>query len=287
MKNVWKFALVLMLSLGLTTWATTIAYWNFEDGVAGQPFTPEGAPNGSGGSLDTVNNYMMRGWDSYYGPSWTTHTPSGQGLAMRNAEFHQDGYCFDDDLLGWAPEVWTIEATVKLIGGVADNRWQTFIGRDGSADPGVDPESVFYLQKTWDNYFRINIRTEGGQRALVTSTFQMEADKWYSLVAQSDGSTLYLWVNDYAANSGWMLAGSTALTGEEGWQNALAWIPNNWTFGRGWYNTWFVDHIDGYMDEIRFSEAFLSPEEFIWSVPEPASMLLLGLGGLVSLRKKR
>jgi hypothetical protein len=42
----------------------------------------------------------------------------------------------------------------------------------------------------------------------------------------------------------------------------------NWTFGRGWYNGNFVDHIDGNMDNIRFSDEALTMDQFL---PEPAT----------------
>lgn len=282
MKTKMQMVLVLMLSMSAASLATTIAYWDFEDGVVGQPFTPAGQPEGSGGTYDTVNHYMMRGWNDYWGPSWTDHTPTGTGLAMRNADHHQDGYSFDGGLVGWAPSQWTIECAVKLVGGISDNRWQTFIGRDGSADPGVDPESILYLQKTWDNYFRINFRTADGSRYLATSTFTMQQDQWYRIAATSDGSTLRLWVNDTPNSSaGWVLAAETPMGSGN---NALALISANWTFGRGWYNTWFVDHINGYMDDIRLSDTALTPGEFL--IPEPATLVLVGLGSLVLGRKR-
>ncbi|HOM61137.1 MAG TPA: LamG domain-containing protein [Anaerohalosphaeraceae bacterium] len=280
--NMLKIVWIMMLSMGVTSMAATIAYWDFEDGVAGQPFTPAGQPNGSGGSVDRVGGYMMRGWDSYYGPSWTDHTPTGVGLAMRNADHHQDGYSDDSALLNWAPAQWTIECAVKLVGGVSDKRWQTFIGRDGSAEPGVDLESILYLQKTWDNYFRINFRTADGSRYIATSTLTMEEDRWYRIAAASDGSTLRLWVNGTPDSSaGWVLAAETPMGSGD---NALALIGANWTFGRGWYNNGFVDHINGYMDDIRLSDTALDPSAFL--IPEPATMLLLGLGSLISLRKR-
>ena len=40
----------------------------------------------------------------------------------------------------------------------------------------------------------------------------------------------------------------------------------NWTFGRGWYNGGFVDHIDGRMDNIRFSDVALPNEDLISTV---------------------
>lgn len=281
--NVFKAVLVLVLAVSMSTYATTIAHWDFEDGVAGQPFTPEGAENGSGYSADLVAGYAMRGWDSYYGPSFTSHTLGGS-LGMRNEANHQDGYSYDADLTEWYSPTWTIECTVKLLNGVSDNRWNTFVGKDGSADPGVDLESVFYLQKTWDNYFRINFRTDFGERYIATSTYQMEENKWYGIAATSDGSVLKLLVNNYSDGTGWFEAASVTMGAND---NSLALAIYNWTFGRGWYNGGFGDHIDGYMDDIRFSDVALTPDQLITQIiPEPATLLLLGLGGLVSLRKK-
>lgn len=286
MKSMLKLIVILALIASLPTYAATIAHWDFEDGVAGQAFTPAGEPDGSGGSVDNVNGYLMRGWNDYYGPGYTADTPTGEGLAMRNLDNHQDGYSFDDDLLGWAPEAWTIELSVKMFNGVDEQWWCTFIGRDGSADPGVDLESVFYLQKTWDNYFRINFRTDSGERYIATSQIQMQADKWYSIAAQSDGSTLSLWVNDYS-EAGWALVAEQAM-GEN--YNGMAWLAANWTFGRGWFNDGFGDHINGVIDDVRFSDEALTPDQFITYdavVPEPATLALLGFGALSLLRKRK
>jgi hypothetical protein len=280
--SVLKAVLMFVLALSMTTYAATIAHWNFEDGVDGQPFTPEGQPAGSGGSADLVAGYLARGWNSYYGPGFSSDTISGS-LGMRNADHHQDGYCDHPDMQEWFSPTWTIECTVKLVDGVHNNWWQTFIGKDGSAEQS-DPESVFYLQKTFDNYFRINFRTDFGERYIATSEYQMEENKWYGIVATSDGSMLRLFVNNYTDGTGWFEAANLQM-GEN--DNSLALCICNWTFGRGWYNGDFVDHIDGYMDDIRFSDEALTPDQFITQIPEPATMLLLGLGALVSVRKRK
>lgn len=264
---------------GLSANAATIAYWNFEDGVNGQPFTPIGNPNGSGGSVDVANGILMRGWNDYFGPSWTSITPNGSGLAMNNADNHQDGYVVSGALHGWSPTAWTIETTVYLeeIAG-----WETLIGRDGSSQ--AEAESDFYLANNGINdKFRINIDTVGGQRWILDGNYNVQVNTWYALAARSDGSTLSLWLDD---GSGYAQIGSLDISAQSVAQNALPGTFLNWTFGRGWYGGGFVDHIDGKMDNIRFSDVALSPSQMI-PVPEPGSMAILGLASALLVARRR
>ncbi|BCX47537.1 coagulation factor 5/8type domain-containing protein [Haloferula helveola] len=235
----------------------TLALWDFEDGVAGQSFTPTGQPNGSGGSVDTVSGILMRGYDTYAGPTWTSAAPpNGDGLAMLNADNHQDGYVTEGVLHGWSPEEWTIECTVFL---ESLTGWNTFIGRDGASHG--EPESDFYLQNSdGDDRFRVSIETVGGQRWILDGNYTVEANTWYALAARSDGSTLSLWLDD---GTGYQQIGSLDITAQSVADNALPASDFAWTFGRGWFGGGLTDHIDGGMDNIRFTDGALGPEEMI------------------------
>jgi hypothetical protein len=256
--------------------AAAVAYWNFEDGSAGESFTPTGEPNGSGGSVDTVNDILMRGWNTTYGPSFTSTTaPNGGSLAMRNNI--QDGYVTEGAIHNWSPAQWTIETTVNLN---VVSGWKTLIGRDGSTVSSG--ESDFYLQKNGaTGMFRVNLITAGDERVAFDGNFTIQAATWYGLAIRSDGTTLSMWLDD---GSGYQEIGSADYSGTN---NALKGSALNWTFGRGWYNGGFVDHIDGSMDNVRFSDTALAPQDMIALVPEPSAAALLALGSVTMLRRRR
>lgn len=239
-------------------------YWNFEDGTDGQPFTPSGQPNGSGGSIDLIEGVLMRGWDATAGPSFSSETLTGTGLsAYCNG---QDGYTTDTALNSWSPQTWTIEVSVNLLN---LSGWRTLIGRDGSSW-GQAP-SDFYLQNNAiDNKFRIDINTVGGQRWLLDGDYTIQANKWYRLVVTSDGVTLKMYLDP---GSGYEQIGSLDISAQSVADNALAATNYNWTFGRGWHNGAFVDHIIGYLDDIRFTEAALAPEQFLGASSESIQWL--------------
>jgi hypothetical protein len=252
--------------------AATVAHWNFDQGINGTPFSTLAAEDLSG------NGNTMYGFDAYWGPSYSSVTANGSGLSSRHADNHQDGYTFGSPVNAWSPLAWTIEVSVRL-DSVAG--WKTIIGRDGTTHGGV--ESDFYLQNNGINdRWRVNFATVGGLRYVLDTDFIATANQWYGLAVVSDGSLLTMYA-DKQDGQGYQSVGSLALNALN--NNALAASNFNWTFGRGWFNGGFVDHISGYMDNIRFSDTALSPENFI-PVPEPSSLALLGLGGLFLLRRR-
>ena len=267
--------------------AQTVAYWDFEDGVDGQEFTPVGQPNGSGGSVDTVNSILMRGFNEQYGPAFTSNTSNGAGLAM-NLQINSppnttsDGYVTEGALHGWSPTAWTIETHTMLrnIGG-----WNTLIGRDGSSN--ASQPSDFYLQNNGeDDQFRIDFLTAGGARWLLNGSPEggAQANTWYALAVRSDGQTLSMWLND-GFGDGYQQVASMDISSQSAANNAPVASNLNWTFGRGWYNGGFVDHIDGVMDNIRFSSAALAPAQLLpFEVASTLTLVVDPTSGEASLR---
>jgi hypothetical protein len=276
MKRNVLFVLCVVACLYFSTFAATVAEWNFNDGTDGEAFSANPVEDLSG------NGNTMWGWDDYWGPHYSSTTLNSSGLGSLH-EGHNDGYTNGAPINSWSPTAWTIEVAVKLD---VVSGWNTFLGRDGrtgldtGGGPDTDEEAAFYFQNNGvDDKFRINFSTLGGQRYILDSDFAGEAGRWYRLVGVSDGLMLTMYA-DKRDGAGFQVVGSLAMDPLN--DNSLR-ATGNWTFGRGYWGWWFVDHITGNLDDIRFSNVALTPDLFI---PEPATMLLLGLGGLSLIRRK-
>lgn len=235
----------------------TVGYWNFDNGTPGTPMNNTGL-TGQIGTVDlSGNDFHMYAWDATSGPSFSLEgqTPTGEGLSSRH-NGGQDGYTKDAYINNWSAASWTIELAVKLD---TLTGWQTMIGRDGSAQGEAESDFYFQKQDTSDT-FRINFDTVGGQRYILDANFTVTAGQWYYLAAVSDGTTLTLYADKLDGN-GYGIVGSLAMNTAN--NNAFASGSDNWTFGRGWFNGSFVDHITGNLDDIRFTDKALAPTEFL------------------------
>jgi hypothetical protein len=271
--------IALLLAIPTLAPAATVGHWNFDQGISGDGFDFPGGipvPDISG------NNATMFGFNDAFSPHYSAAgvSPNGVGLSSRHvANPFQDGFTLDATLNGWEPQQWTIETAFNL--DLVDG-FRTLIGRDGTSFPGPDAPSDFYLQvnAAAGGVVRLDFATVAGPRVAVNSTLVPTAGQWYRVAATSDNLSAKLWIDRLDGN-GYQLEGTTAIPGAAAADRALASPNANWTFGRGWFNTFLVDGITGNLDEVRFSDVALVPGQFI---PEPAAwqligMMLLGLAG--------
>ena len=239
--------------------ATTVAYWNFDEGTPNQLFCEKPVADSSGAGN------TMRGFDANLGPAYSAlgDTPSGTGLCLDTLSGGRDGFVDSSTLNYWKPDQWTIEVTVWLD---ETDGFLTVIGRDGSLSGGV--LSDFYLQKYADTNegkgsWRVDFSTVGGQRVTIDTSYPPKAKTWYQLAVTSDGANVRFYVNDLSGDKGYQEVGSEALTGTAAAANALAANGSVWTFGRGWWSGVLLNHIDGKIDEIRFSDKALKLTQLI------------------------
>ncbi|AQQ08989.1 Intracellular endo-alpha-(1-_5)-L-arabinanase [Sedimentisphaera cyanobacteriorum] len=235
----------------------TAAHWDFDDGQPGAAMNNTGQTAQPASADISGNDFFLYAWDDTYGPSFSQEgqTPSGLGLSCR-LNGGQDAYTKDSSLNNWSPEIWTVELAVKLDN---LNGWQTFLGRDGSSQG--EAEADFYLQKNGINdKLRINFDTVGGQRYILDSSISAQSGKWYYLAAVSNGSELKIYA-DKLDGQGSEVVGALDLNSSN--NNALASGGFNWTIGRGWFNGAMVDHVSGFIDDVKFSNIALKPSEFL------------------------
>ncbi|MHC4206071.1 MAG: LamG-like jellyroll fold domain-containing protein [Planctomycetota bacterium] len=265
MKNAAKlFIVVLMLSS--VAFGATILHYDFEDGTPGVPMNdfPVTQQNGTVGTADlSGNDYHMHAWDDYWGPLFSDEgdTPTGTGLSSVH-QSHNDGYTLADGIRRWSPGTWTIELSFKLndIAG-----WRTLIGRDDwtGIDGDIGP-SLQVQNNGIDDTMRVAFVTVSGEHYELFSSLVPEPGKWYHLAVVTDGDRLDMYADRFDGN-GFQNIGTLIMAA--GIDHSLL-ATGNWTFGRGWYNGNFVDHIDGNMDNIRFSDEALTTDQLI-----PATLL--------------
>ncbi len=315
-----KNVLILMTVLcvwGMSVQADTVAYWRFEEGPVDAPVTHGGAANGvyyEGTADSSGNGYGLsvfaEGWAGYVYKT-DVAAPVFGGLANNFSVKNSGGLpaMFTDTADGInaiQPAAFTIEATFKLENG----GHRTIVGRDsyGANTQGGSPNAqlaALYFQAVPNNALAIKFCDVSGywheavsaQNIFTGFNWGTNPDgigvPWYSMTAVSNGSILSLYLRNVTAGGIWNLIAQTDMTLSGSPDTALTkgtgdgsdWNAGDWSVGRGLYNGGHTDRGYGFLDEIRISNTALSVSEFL--VPEPTTMLLLGLGSFLAIRNRK
>lgn len=287
--------------------AQTIAYYRFEEGAPGEkvPVTPDETAPATSPVLDySGNGNHMKTFADFSAPTYGADVPAGvvpqtDAANARGLLFSPNQDVYSLNAVGGGPgggtlndhafPLFTIEASVRFS---SLDGFQTFVGRDrpgetlgsfylrkwgslGEDDPNVNALNVTVVADDGTTY---DLWTTGTGAGDTFST--VSADVWYNVAAQSDGSTLSLFVQNNTTGV-YELQGSIAMTG--GLSNTG---NTNFTIGRGWFNG-PADWVNGAVDEVRISDQALAPSQFLFSpravIPEPSSLALMIAAGLVPL----
>jgi hypothetical protein len=298
-------------ALSPTACAVTVAHWNFEtDLIAGTAVNGQVVSHPSAtaafdaaiadisGNGNHLSAFAQNGGFTamQFSNIVASNAQTNSTLSMEN----QPGQCCpvlssQDDLEVGGVNVgamaqWSIEASVNFKG-VAG--WQTLVGKDGwqQATNGDINQAPLYLQKKGDgtNQFRINFVDAQGFVHIVDSTTVAGTGGWYHVAATSDGSNLRLYVDGVLENTLDMtLSGSSdrsmAALDEAGFEGAGTTAPYGWSTFRGMYNDGHGDRVDGYMDDVRISNAALAPAQLLYQ-PQFALRLVVNKNtGAVAIR---
>jgi GH43 family beta-xylosidase len=250
---------------------TPVAYWRFEEGVAGVALTGTDGDNAlphttTADSAD--GDDALRATSGASSPRFSADTavavvPNTGEINRYSFEFspNQDAYTkLPGDLQNKSFSAFTIEASFKLD---TLDRWQGIVGKDGKPTPlGIAP---LQLKARNDNdRIQIEIIDGSGKERQVSGVDALSANQWFHVAAVNDGTTLSLYL-DRGDGAGYVLQGTTGLTG-----GALFDSAGLWSVGRGMYNGAAADWLDGKIDEVRISDVALDPTQFLFF--DPAGM---------------
>jgi hypothetical protein len=300
------------LAAGLTSVeAATVAYWRFETGPANTAVLHAGADGAFDGSTPDVsgNGNSLSAWSQggWAGYAYRSDVPSASvpqsgatnRFSVKNTGSYPTmftsaaGSSSGINARTITPAQFTVEASCKL---EANGGYRTVVGRDARNVSSANTNlAAFYLQVRPDDSACVNFTDVAGYTHEAYSPpgliygFNFSTNPegtnapWHNLVAVSDGSTLKLYVNNVlVASNDMTLSGSPDRSLAKGATSGSDWTTGAWSVGRGLYAGGHTDRAYGFIDEVRISNAALSPAKLL-SAPRPRIASAAVSGGTLTL----
>jgi hypothetical protein len=280
----------------------TAAYWRFEDRPLGNlaPDTHRNAKPIRATTDSSYNGNDLYCYNTGLRPTFSGDVPAAvvprSGMANRGCiaiteptengvskrEFYthsQFSHASPVDLQKIEPAQWTIEASIKTK--QLQHAPQVIVCRDGK----VGEAARLILEINAEGRFSIRFAdVQGRFHEACASPVDLqkfgsvEANRWYHVAAVSDGGTLKLFVNRNDAR-GYELQAVAELPpglngtgpGFAGTGTALGKCGDDceWALGRGRTANWQTyGWFQGWLDEVRISDAALEPAEFLFAAKE-------------------
>jgi hypothetical protein len=312
MKRLFGLAVaVAALASPVAAQSTTSAYWRHEEGtngglIAAGPDTVLDS-SGNGSHMQTFNPaFTSATYTDMVSPlalrSGLPNTlsldfgPGGDDPALNDDNFTTAAKSISSQLFNAV----TVEVAFRMdtVAG-----YQAIMGKDGKPlgnSPGEDnsPVPPFKVLIRGDDFpgavpNQIFVEWIDGDGTLnsdvhfLASGETVVPNQWYHVAVTIDANNASLWVA--GENSPYALLDSISgdFAGTMG--NVIVEEPLGWTVGRGMFNNGVADWADAKIDEVRISNAVLSPDEFLFvAVPEPAtiSLVAFGLAAACGLRRR-
>lgn len=267
--------------------ASTVAWWNFEEGAADANVaynrTAAGLYEGSIFDQSGNANHLSvwgAGWHKYRANVPATTTPQSGAAntrSIQNTNAFPAISATGTSLSNWSPAAWTIEAALRPDDATLAGH-QTFIGRDSQGAASGDPAlAAFYFAITPSGALRLVFTDAAGNNwALNSAANALQDAKWQAVAATSDGDTVSMYLKNISnGDPAYTLLGTLDISASAnpalstGSGDGGDWDRGVFTVARGLFNGTHTDRYFGHIDDIRFTDGVLAPSAFLYTAPPP------------------